>query len=60
MLLCTTKYDANHLQVSKDKIVKSTRIYVHLQNNLQQALHHKPKAKKNKTKKGTKDMRLKN
>jgi hypothetical protein len=52
VFLCTTKYDAKHLQarkdkklqnkqiykiakqVNKDKTVKSTRVYVYLQNNL--------------------------
>jgi hypothetical protein len=39
MLLCITKYDAKHLQASKnakknkDKIVKNTRVYVCFQNN---------------------------
>ncbi len=43
VLLCKTKYDAKHLQASKnlkrckknkDKIVKNTRVYVCFQNNL--------------------------
>ncbi len=38
-------------QVNKNKIVKNTKVFVCFQNNLYQALHHKPKAKKIKQKK---------